>query len=170
MLICSAVARRGGNQTRRCPTSTCEGVCGSRATLLAILASAVCLRIDDFFRLSSNGTSRKSRGQSDNGGMSWLFFAQPHTRLQSASRQPCRLQRPTGHLNRPRTRYLAPGRSHSGRAKMVDAIGIALAEPKRTSSASPVARPFFSLGSPTQICRRIPVKLSVDWNTCPVSS
>ena len=34
----------------------------------------------------------------------------------------------------------------------------------------PVARPFFSLGSPTQICRHIPVKLSVGWSTCPVSS
>ena len=33
-----------------------------------------------------------------------------------------------------------------------------------------MARPFFSLGSPTQICRHIPAKLSVDWNTCPVSS
>ena len=41
---------------------------------------------------------------------------------------------------------------------------------EKMSSASPVARPFFSLGSPTQICRHIPVKLSVGWNTCLASS
>src|SRR5262245_19322916 len=114
--------------------------------------------------------AKESRGQSDNGGVSWLFFAKLHTRWQSASPQPCRQQRPTGHLNPPRTRYFVPSRSHNGRAKSVDAIGTALAERKRTSSAFPVARPFFSLGSPTQICRPIPVKASADWNTCPVSS
>ena len=89
----------------------------------------------------------KSRGQSDNGGVSWLFFAKLHTLLQSASRQPCRLQRPTGHLNRPRTRprtrYLVPRRSHNGRAKSVDAIGIASAERRRISSACPGGPPIF---------------------------
>jgi hypothetical protein len=43
-------AERGGNQ-KTLPESTREAACGSSATLVAILASAVCSRIDDFFRL-----------------------------------------------------------------------------------------------------------------------
>ena len=52
----------GGNQTRHSPDhSTREDVCGSRATLLAIPSSAVCLRIDDFATSDQMGAREKSR-------------------------------------------------------------------------------------------------------------
>ena len=108
-------------------------------------------------------TPGKSRGQSDNGGVSWLFFAKLHTLLHSASRQPCRLQRPTGHLNRPRTRprtrYLVPGRSRNGRAKSVDAIGIAVGRTELDLFGCNPSYWVFFPGLPIQICKLTPAKL-----------
>jgi hypothetical protein len=51
-LLLNTKPERASNQTEETlPDATREGLCGSRATRLAILASAVSLRIDDFGRL-----------------------------------------------------------------------------------------------------------------------
>ena len=162
----------GGHQTRHSPDhSTREDVCGSRATLLAIPSSAVCLRIDDFATSDQMGAREKSRPVRQRGRVVALFRQAAYaiavslaaTMSAAAADWPLEPAR-----TRPRTRYLVPRRSHNGRAKSVDAIGIASAERRRISSA-PQACPFFP-GSPTQICRHIPVEALVGWNTCLASS
>ena len=106
-------------------------------------------------------------------GSSWLFFAELHTRLQSVSRKPCRLQQPTGHLNRPYPAtypLLSPPPIAQWESEIGGRYWYNVGRTEKNLFGFPGGPPIFLSGSPTQICRHIPVKLLVDSNTCPVSS
>ena len=164
----------GGHQTRHSPDhSTREDVCGSRATLLAIPSSAVCLRIDDFATSDQMGAREKSRPVRQRGRVVALFRQAAYAIAVSlaATMSAAAADWPLEPAPYPATYPLfSPPPISQWESEIGGRYWYSVGRTQKDVFGLVGDRRFFFPASPTQICRHIPVKLSVGWNTCLASS